>query len=114
MAVPGAQFKIDVMQDSATATGNGTAVAVTNEIGAYSVLTVQVEGISGDTVTFEATVDDSTWYAIPFEDLNSGTEATTATADGLYRATVIGLLKVRARISTYSAGTIICTGLLVA
>lgn len=102
------------MQSSAVATGNGTAMVVSDAASGYSVLCIQVEGINGDTITFEATIDASTWYAIPFENLNSGAEATTATADGLYRATVIGLAQVRARISSYSAGTITCTGLLVA
>ncbi len=115
MAIPAGQIKNLPMQDSATATGNGTAVTITDgEDGGYSVLAIQVEGIDGDTITFEGTVDDSTWYGIVFTNLNDNAEATTATADGLYRADVSGLTKVRARISTYSAGTIICTGQVVA
>lgn len=114
MAVPGGQYKYVVMQNSATATGNGTAVKVTDEAGANSTIVIQVEGISGDTITFEGTIDGSTWYGIIFSNLTSAATGTTSTADGLYRATVTGLLQVRARISTYSAGTIICTGVLTA
>lgn len=102
-----------VMQDSAVATGNGTALSTLNASdGAMSYVTIQIEGISGDTITFEGTIDGSTWYAIRFANLTSGTSATTATADGIYQSTlpVLGLTQVRARISTYSAGTIIATG----
>jgi len=101
------------MQNSAVATGNGIALSTLNASnGAASYATIQVEGISGDTITFEGTIDGSTWYAIRFSNLTSGTAATTATADGIYQSTlpVLGLKQVRARISTYSAGVIIATG----
>ena len=115
MFVPGSQFQVVGMQASAGATGNGTAVEMTSgEMGSYVWITMQVEGISGDTVTFEATVDDSTWYGILAENLTSGTAATTATADGLYRVNGASVSQVRARISTYSAGTIDVTGYAVA
>lgn len=100
-----------ILQDGATATGNGEAVEVAAPSrGTPVVLALQVEGISGDTITFEGTIDGTTWYAILFTDLTTGTEATTATADGIYRAVVLGLAWVRARVSTYSAGTIDVTG----
>jgi hypothetical protein len=93
------------------ATADGTAILCTEASGgAYTTLTVHVEGISGDTITFEATIDGTNWIAIQFTNLNSGAAGTTATADGLYRATVLGLKQVRARISTYSSGTIIVLG----
>lgn len=107
-------FALVPMQVGATGTGNGTAIACTDVgEGGYTTLTMQVTGISGDTVTFEGTVDDSNWVAMQAENLNDGVKGTTATADGLYRATVLGLSQVRARISTYSAGTIYVTGIAV-
>lgn len=103
------------MQNAATATGNGTSIECTGGTrGAMTVLTMQITGISGDTLTFEATIDGSNWVAVQATNLNSGSAATTATANGLYRLTVLGLLSVRARISTYSAGTITVTGILTA
>lgn len=103
------------MQSSVQATGNGTAVVPTRvDEGAYTALTMHIEGINGDTITFEGTIDGTNWIAIQAENLNDGTEATTATADGLYRITVLGLGQVRARISTYSAGTITILGILAA
>lgn len=102
-----------VLQEAATALGDGTAVEVAAiSRGMPVVLALQVEGISGDTITFEGTIDGSTWYPILFEDLTTGTEATTATADGLYRGIVIGLAQVRARISAYGAGNITVVGYL--
>lgn len=116
MNVPGGQFKVVPMQVAAGATGNGTAITVTNaDDGAYSVLVCQVSGITTATITFEGTVDGTNWVAIGFTSLADGTTvATTAAADGLYRCTVIGLYQVRARISAWSAGAVNVTGLLAA
>lgn len=111
MLVPGGQHKLVVMQNAAVATGNGTAVeTVEPSDGAYTVLDMHVEGISGDTITFEGTIDGTNWIAVQCENLNSGASATTATADGIYRLVVGGVRQVRARVSTYSAGTITVTG----
>jgi hypothetical protein len=101
----------------ATATGNGVAMKPTETSdGAYTLHTVQIVGISGDTVTFEGTTDEvPTWVAIQYTNLATGTAATTATADGIYQCTkpVSGLLQVRARL-TRSAGTVVIWGTLAA
>lgn len=112
MLVPGGQYKDVKMQDAATATGNGTAVTVGSDpdTGAYLIIDIQVTGISGDTITFEGTIDDTNWVAIQFENLSTGATSTTTSVDGIYRLTCGGLFKVRARISTYSAGTITVVG----
>ena len=107
----GGQYQRVIMQNAATGTGNGTAIVCTSvDHGALITLNMQVTGISGDTITFEGTIDGSNWVAILLTNLTSGTAATTATANGLYRATITGLASVRARVSTYSAGTITVTG----
>lgn len=106
-------YKWVPMQAGATATGNGTAVVVTNEgDGAYTVLAVQVTGINGDTITFEGTVDGTNYVSLLAQNVATAATATTATANGIYRISVQGLAQVRARVSTYSAGTIYATGLL--
>ena len=56
--------------------------------------TFQVEGISGDTVIIEVSNDGSTFYTI-----------ITATADGAWESNAPWRF-VRARVSSYSAGTI--------
>ena len=94
--------KTVTMQSGATGTGNGTYIVVEDR----AFLGMQVEGISGDTITFEGTIDRSTWYGIQVVNVNDGSVGTTATADGLYACSVAGLRDVRARVSTYSAGTI--------
>lgn len=99
------------LHDGANATGNGEILPVHQA----NTVSVQIEGISGDTITFEGSVDHDpetglgTWYSVNARNLTSGVEATTATADGIYAAAVTGLGYFRARISSYSAGTIIAT-----
>ena len=115
MNVPGGQYINAVMQNAATATGNGTSIECTGGTrGAMTVLTLQVTGITTATITFEATIDGSNWVAVQVTNLNDGSESTTATANGLYRLTCLGLVSVRARISAYTSGTSTVTGVLTA
>lgn len=108
------QYRLLVMQNAAVATGNGTAAnCYTESDGGYTTLTMQVQGITTATITFEATVDGTNWVAVQATNLNSGTAATTVTADGLVRLTVSGFKQVRARISAWTSGTITVTGILV-
>lgn len=96
-----------ILHEGATATGSGDVISCMSVSGGtLNTVAFSVEGISGDTITFEVTMDDTNWYALRATGVTSGTVATTATADGLYTATVTGMLNARARISTYSAGTI--------
>lgn len=104
-----------ILQSAAVAIGNGTAIEVTDAIrGSYLALTVQITGITTATVTWEATVDGTNYVAIQATNLNAGTEATTATADGIFRMTVLGFKYVRARISAWTTGTVYVTGYLTA
>lgn len=114
MLTPAGQYTRVVMQSAAVATGNGTVLPCTNASdGARTTATVQITGIITATVTFEAQID-GTYVAIQFTNLNSGAVATTATADGIYRATILGLSDMRARISAWTSGTITITGVAVA
>lgn len=113
--VDGGSFRQVFMHVAETEEANGTAVeCVDGVLGAYTVLTMHIEGVNGDTLTFEGTIDGTNWIAIQATNLNDGTAATTATADGLYRITVIGLYKVRARISTGGSGSVTVTAYAVA
>lgn len=115
MLVPGGQYKGPLLlQAAAQEMGDGAAVECIGADGAYTVLAVQVSGTDGDTITFEGSQDGTNWEAVQFTALATGTAATTAEDDGIYRATVLGLRQVRARISNWNAGTISVTGWLVA
>jgi hypothetical protein len=103
------------MQDAAVATGNGTVIDTTAiSDGALTVLAMQITGITTATITFEATIDGTNWVAVQATNLNDGSEASTATADGIYRLTCLGLRQVRARISAWTSGTIYVTGVVCA
>lgn len=103
------------MQAGAAATGDGTAMVCTSPtMGGYAVAAIQLSGTFTATVTFEGTVDGSNWIAMLFENITTGASATTASATGIYRATVLGLLQVRARVSAYTNGNVTATGLMVA
>ena len=115
MVVPGGAIKFQLMQNAAVATGNGTAIeTIDASSGAFTVLAMQVTGITTATITFEATIDGTNWVAVTAKNLNGGVEATTATADGIYTIMVAGLPKVRARVSAWTTGTIYVTGSLAA
>lgn len=113
--VPGGKYSTILMQNAAVAAGNGNLAPCTSAaLGAMTTLTMQITGISGDTITFEATIDGTNFVALQATNLNTGSAATTATANGLYRIVCAGLTSVRARISTFSAGTITVRGTLAA
>lgn len=113
MLVPGGQYKKSTLQSAVTATENGAVVAPTSMTGgAFTCLLLQVKGITTATITWEARCNGSDWVAITAKDLTTGAEATTATADGLYRVIVAGLLEFRARVSSYTSGTITVTGVM--
>lgn len=96
------------MHSAAVATGNGTVADVAN----YDVIGIQVAGISGDTITWEASIDGSNWVGILVAPITTGTAALTTTANGVFALDCSGLVLFRARISTYSAGTITVTALM--
>lgn len=88
-----------VLHSGTITNGNGTAVSPINVPAAYDQLTVQVSGVVSGTVNWEATINGSTWVAVPATNVNTGNAATTATAASLYRFTVTGFGSVRARVS---------------
>jgi hypothetical protein len=96
------------LQSAAVATGNGTAIDVSN----YDVMGVQVAGITSATITWETSIDGTNWVGILVAPVTTGTGALTTTADGLFALDVSGLALIRARISTWVSGTITVTALL--
>lgn len=111
MNVPGGEYHRVTMQDAAVATGAGTALDVSLVPGgAFTVAAFQIVGITTATITFQATIDGTNWVAVQAENLANGTSATTATADGIYRLTTLGLAQVRANITSWTTGTIYVYG----
>lgn len=108
---------------AAAATGQGVSgttvgallpLDVIDAQGSYKTVAIQLTGISGDTVTWEGTVDGTTWVIVRLALMSSGTAAGTATANGIYQGDVSALLQLRANVTVYSAGTIHATANLIA
>ena len=98
---------LDTLQNAAVATGDGTAINMKG----WHELVIHVTGITTATVTFEGTVNDSTWFSVGMAAVATGTVATSATADGaFYLPRGLHLSKFRARISAYTSGTITVVG----
>lgn len=90
------------LQQNATANGDGEPLAA----GGYAVATAHVRGTFSATVNWEGSLDGVNWAPILATNLSDGTETTTATASGLYRINLFGILFLRARISNYASGSI--------
>jgi hypothetical protein len=110
---PGAS-KVVYTHINAVATANGEVVNLAHPSdGHYPTVRVQVEGISGDTITFEGSNDGQTWYSVELtSQAASATKATTATADGIWWGFIPALVYFRTRL-TRSAGTLnvtVCAG----
>lgn len=96
---------VTTLQSAAGATGNGTVFMVD---GCRSAM-FQITGTFVGTVTFEATVDGTTWATYALSDISTAarTHATTQTTAGIYMADdLAGLMAVRARISAWTSGAI--------
>lgn len=106
MNVPGGAYKRGKIQDAVAVTGNGGVVDVIDVAdGGYAAIAFQVTGTFTATVNFECTVDGTNWVALECTSVsNSTTPVTTATAAGIWKAAVLGLYQVRARV-TWTSGT---------
>jgi len=96
------QGELVTLQAAATGAANGTALDVTNAVGAV----FEVSGTYTNlTVNWEASVDGgTTWWGVGVGPLTTRTRAATATATGLYLLdNVAGLTHARARITAGAA-----------
>lgn len=84
------------MQDGATATGDGTSVALPDPSTAEEV-GILVSGITTATVTIEVSPDSGTTWEII---------GSAVTADGYVQVGKVLATNIRARISAYTSGTI--------
>lgn len=97
-----------VLQNAATANGNGTSMAVSG----YSVAALEATGTYNASVNLEGSRDGgTTWSALVAAALPTMFTTTTLSGGGiLYRVSVSGLTHIRTRISGYVSGTITVKG----
>lgn len=88
------------LQNAVSATGNGTAQAVSG----YGSAIIEVTGTFTATVNFEGSRDGGTTYYAIYGTYPTGVTATSTTATGIYRVTCEGLTHIRARV-TWTSGT---------
>lgn len=103
-----------VVLHSATITNsNGTAVTPNTMDGAFNRLTVQALGMVSGTLSFEGTINGSSFVALIADNVSTAATGTTTTAAGVYRLDVTGLSSVRVRasgITTTTTDTITVVG----
>lgn len=98
---------LNVVQTDVTSSGTLTAAAQTvavtlngNNAGA-----AQITGTWVGTITFEASLDGTTWTAINAVSASTSTPQTTTTANGLYRLTPGGVQQIRANMTAFTSGS---------
>lgn len=91
-----------LLQDAATAVGNGTAVNVSLLANAA----FQVSGVFVGTVVFEQTLDGTNWIGLSCVNSATRQPATSTTGPGNFQADVRDALQVRARVSAFTSGAI--------
>lgn len=104
--IPAAATDLEVLQNAAVATGNGSPL----ECIGHSAMALQVVIADTATVTFEATVDGTNYIAVEGLNANSGAKASTATASGIFKFDVSAYQRLRARISSWTAGAVTVKG----
>jgi hypothetical protein len=106
-------YQTVAMQTAAVALGNGTSVLCIATTNVVTALTMQVVGITAGSaiVSFEATLDNTNWVSVKATNVTTGALSPTAEEDGIYRLSCSGFLRARARISSYTSGSVTITGI---
>ncbi len=91
-----------ILQAAAGATGDGEVM----EVSGFSSVAFQISGTFVGTVTFEATVDASNWFAVPGLNVVTRAIVTTMSVPGIVQVPCAGYASVRARVSAWTSGTI--------
>lgn len=98
---------LTTLQAAAAAVADGTAV----NLKGYKGLTVELTGTFVATVTFEATIDDASWFAVGLKTAADGAAVTSATAPGAWKLPQdVALSQFRARVSAFTSGTVTVKG----
>jgi hypothetical protein len=91
--------KSKTLQSAASATGNGSVF----DVSGMDNIAIQVSGTFTATVNFEGSNDNATWAAVPFFN-SSGSNASSASAAGMFVTNLTGYQLLRARV-TWTSGT---------
>jgi hypothetical protein len=79
---------------------------VTIVLGGQATIGIDVESTSGTlTLSFEATINDVNWFAISATPVAGGSTITSTTANGQWVASTSGYYAVRARVSSFTSGS---------
>ena len=98
--------KTEPLQTAATANGDGISINVSS----YTTAVFQVCCTFTATVNFEASIDGTNYESVECFSTADKTSRTVApTVRGQWRCNMIGMNKLRARISGYASGTITVT-----
>lgn len=94
----------ETLQNAAAAAVAGTAIDMKNE----SRLTIEVTGTFVGTVSFQGTIDDTSWFPVGLKTAADGAAVTSATAVGAFKLPGDGpeLSQFRANVTAYTSGTI--------
>lgn len=102
----GQQPQVQKGLSTTTCPGDG---CVTLGVQGLNSVGVQVTGTWSATLTFEASLDGVTYATFSMTPSNSTTTATTTTGNGVWRATIGGMVSFRVRASAYASGTAMVT-----
>ena len=84
---------------------NALNAATTVTLGGQSTTAIDIESTSGTiTATFEATINNSRWFAVAATPVGGGAPVSTTTANGAWILSTSGYFAVRVRISAISGG----------
>jgi hypothetical protein len=90
------------LHNGSTAISNGAELSVVG-LGAA---TIQISGTFVATILFEGSVDGTTFFSIPVIPVSGGLGTLSANAPGAFRVNTAGLAEIRARISSYTSGSV--------
>ena len=98
---------LNVVQTDVSTSGNLAAAAQTVVLALVgnNAAAAQITGTWVGTITFEASLDGTTWTGINAVSASTSTPQTTTTVNGLYRLTPGGLQQIRANMSAFTSGT---------
>lgn len=102
--------KVIKTHEDAVSTADGTTVTLAHPVeGHYPTVRVQCEGMNGDTVTFQGSLDGETWYSVELTDIGDHTVVqTSTTSDSIWWGFVPALVYFRTSLSRVN-GTVTVT-----
>ncbi len=88
-----------------TITTNGASVTLPYRHFVNGGVGVQITGTFTATLQFEVTINGTDWVAFQVTNVNTGSSVTTATAAGIFKGDVVGIVGVRITSTAFSSGT---------